>query len=104
MWVFVRVEWEVIKRGITGAGQGTTREIVDPDEREGGAEGYEYELEEEMEMERERTGHGRERESGRAQGSGGVGSGIGGYGTEGPFDVVFEAGGEGQGNGKVREV
>lgn len=93
MWVFGRVEWEVVKRGMTGKDGGVGREIVVP--------GTEHELEEEMEMGEGLRGA---RRHGVGHGIGhGNGNGFddGRVGREGEYDVVFEAKGQ---DGKAREV
>lgn len=101
VWVFVRVEWEVVKRGLTGAAPGTGREIVDWDERDDDEE------EEDVRDERAQEDYELEEERDRETGPGAVrGYGMNGYSGgehEGPFDVVFEAESAGQ-DGKARVV
>lgn len=100
--MFVRVEWEVVKRGLTGAAPGTGREIVDWDNRD------------EDNDEDDREENAQDYELGESVGDdamadhrGGRGYGMNGYSGEsdsqGPFDVVFEAETDGQ-EGKARVV
>lgn len=99
--MFVRVEWEVVKRGLSGGNAGGTgREIVDWDDRE---EDDREESAQDYELEEEIDGDSR---GGQQRGVGGYGmNGYSGGGSDsgGPFDVVFETDAEGQ-DGKARMV
>lgn len=105
--MFVRVEWEVVKRGLTGAAPGTGREIVDWDERDEDNDEDGDEEEDEREEDAQEYGLEVSAEYEARAGQRGIrGYGMNGYSggdSRDSFDVVFEAEGDGQ-DGKVRVV